>query len=284
LVVVEKLSAEDAWTKMANVKPKFSEFVDASQFTHHFTLSILDVLRGLEMAIKLGWYDYKEFDVEYFEHCKKVENGDLTWVVPKKFVAFAGPFDSGVDDDGMPASTPEMFIDHFKKGGVTTVVRLNKRQYDAQKFVKAGFNHVDMIFNDGSCPPDAIRDAFLQLSLKEPALAVHCKAGLGRTGTLIALHAMINDRFPARAFMGWIRTCRPGSILGVQQQYLCDMESLLLTPAIVPRGLPRPSVQMTDEMIMGEVGQGEALTKAKRSSRKYSASTVGSITLRLTDD
>ena len=57
---------------------------------------------------------------------------------------------------------------------------------------------------------------------------MHCKAGLGRTGSLIALYIMKHIGFPPADFIGWIRIARPGSILGPQQQYLCNMDDKMM--------------------------------------------------------
>jgi cell division cycle 14 len=134
-------------------------------------------------------------------------------------VAFSGPLN---ETDKYGSFTPEDYIPIFKKIGVNFVVRLNKPQYERQKFIKAGINHLDLYFLDGTPPPDDIVDKFLEASEqhKSGAIAIHCKAGLGRTGSLIALYCMKHYGFPPAAYIGWIRIVRPGSILGPQQAYL----------------------------------------------------------------
>lgn len=56
---------------------------------------------------------------------------------------------------------------------------------------------------------------FLEVSEKTRGIvAVHCKSGLGRTGTLIGMYAMKHYKIPAKEFIGWMRIARPGSIHG----------------------------------------------------------------------
>jgi cell division cycle 14 len=95
-----------------------------------------------------------------------------------------------------------------------------------------------MYFIDGSTPPDSIVNQFLRVSEAESgALAIHCKAGLGRTGTLIGIYAMKHFKFPAAYFIGWIRLARPGSILGPQQHYLIEKEREFLGSMGISRGV-----------------------------------------------
>ena len=85
-----------------------------------------------------------------------------------------------------------------------------------------------MYFTDGTAPSLEIVDRFLELAeTTEGVIAVHCKAGLGRTGTLIGCFVMKHFQFNAADFIGWIRICRPGSILGPQQHFLLDQEKQL---------------------------------------------------------
>lgn len=45
-------------------------------------------------------------------------------------------------------------------------------------------------------------------------------AGLGRTGTLIGCYLMKHYRMTAAESIAWLRICRPGSVIGPQQQFL----------------------------------------------------------------
>ena len=103
-----------------------------------------------------------------------MENGDFNWIIPGKFIAFCGPHSVKNEEEGQ--HTPESYFNFFRKYNVNTIVRLNKRIYDAARFTRAGFQHRDLFFTDGSTPSDVIMDRFLTLCEQtNGAVAVHCK-------------------------------------------------------------------------------------------------------------
>lgn len=84
---------------------------------------------------------------------------------------------------GYPLHAPESYFAYFRRNDVTTVIRLNKKIYDANRFTEAGFDHRDLFFIDGSTPSDPIMKQFLAIAESATgAVAVHCK------GKVISVH------------------------------------------------------------------------------------------------
>mmetsp|Transcript_132291 Transcript_132291/g.300645 ORF Transcript_132291/g.300645 Transcript_132291/m.300645 type:complete len:450 (+) Transcript_132291:87-1436(+) len=278
MVIRHGKTPEEAWAPFANVQPGFAPYRDAVSGRCSYKMTAMDCLQGMAFAMQLGWFRYDAFNLDEYEKYGAIDGGDANWIVPGKFLAFTGPFPSSRDDDGCPAFTPQDYVPIFQKLGVGLVMRLNRKQYDRKKFIDAGIRHVDLYFPDGSCPPREIINTFLQVVEQETtAVAVHCKAGLGRTGTLIGLWCMKWHRFPARGFIAWNRMCRPGSILGPQQQFLNDMEQEMFRLGEEEQsrggrqggGSPQAGdgkdlVKLHKYYAKEDVGQAERLNAAKR--------------------
>ena len=87
--------------------------------------------------MKLGWFNFKTFNLTEYEHYERVENGDLNWIIPNKFIAFSSPSSKKIDQQGVilfniqnHLYTPKDYLAIFKKLGVTSVVRLNTVTYN----------------------------------------------------------------------------------------------------------------------------------------------------------
>ncbi|GJJ76400.1 cell division cycle 14 [Entomortierella parvispora] len=380
MMLLQNKTPEEAYAPIEYVHPPFTPYRDAADCPAHYTLSILDCLRGLRKGLDLGLLRLDQFDVKEYEHYERVVNGDFNWITPF-FIAFAGPKDpmtrarlvelqaraaqaaaeaaaegreateeettseesssstlsslastrsntpspiqssagssristpfitssvmlpadqprdcplssslqassihSHHEDSKIKAPSPlsssitsgspeedtvesysnsasaregkeehvlmegqpvvkkirkkrtrlqksfQSLLDYFEqKAKVHTVIRLNAPTYDKNHFLARGMQHMDMIFADGTNPPWSIVELFLEVSeeviqFKQGVVAVHCMAGLGRTGTLIGAYLMRHFDMTAREVIAFLRLMRPGSVVGPQQSWLAENE------------------------------------------------------------
>jgi len=93
MVVILKKSAAEAMAKIATYSSLLRAYRDASKGECFYECTVQHCIEGLEFAVKNGWYNYQNFNVKEYEHYEKVENGDLNWIIPGKFLAFMGPVD-----------------------------------------------------------------------------------------------------------------------------------------------------------------------------------------------
>mmetsp|Transcript_21961 Transcript_21961/g.21660 ORF Transcript_21961/g.21660 Transcript_21961/m.21660 type:complete len:205 (-) Transcript_21961:146-760(-) len=141
-------------------------------------------------------------------------------------MAFSSPSLQPRDEEGYRTFTPEDYVPHFLNFGVKTVIKLDGTDYDPSRFKRNRIEHIDLSFRHMNLPPQNIYLAFMEVvEERNDAIAVHCKSGLGKTGMMIGLYAMKHYDITAQEFIAWCRICRPGSIIGPQQDFLIDMES-----------------------------------------------------------
>lgn len=244
MVLIQNWPPHLALAPIAQVDPPLMPFRDAGYSQADYGISVQDVVYGVWKAKEEKCCDLDNFDLDEYERFERVEHGDFNWITPH-FLAFASPQHAPVQKvtegselfpllprtiaavDAHP-KLPKPFknvLKHFSEKNIGLVVRLNSQLYSPSYFEALGIQHLDMIFDDGTCPSlttvrKFIRLAHETITVRKKGIAVHCKAGLGRTGCLIGAYLIYRHGFTANEVISFMRFMRPGMVVGPQQHWL----------------------------------------------------------------
>jgi atypical dual specificity phosphatase len=134
---------------------------------------------------------------------------EFSWVVPGQLAGMARP-------NGLPADADEL-----RRRGVGAVVNLTKRDGPAEEFARLGIAYLHIPVTDFMPPtPAQIREfiEFCDLHIRAGrGVAVHCMAGRGRTGTMLACD-LVHRGLTAEEAIRRIRALRPGSVETYEQE------------------------------------------------------------------
>ena len=128
----------------------------------------------------------------------------MPYVHPERRMNYGGPLDAYEDE------LPELY-----SAGIRAVVSLLNIPSDAAVYESAGFAFLCLPVPDGGAPTMEQAEQFVRFVTEQRAaqrpVAVHCEAGLGRTGTMLATYLIAQGQ-TAEAAIGQVRAVEKAAI------------------------------------------------------------------------
>lgn len=168
-----------------------------------YRTSIIDCYKSLHFALNLDL-----INLDDYINLSEIDGKDMH-IIGNKFIAMSCP------------SINKNNIKELKNRNIKYIIRLNGDTYDKNSIKP--IEVYDLYFKDMTVPSIQLIRKFMtivnSIDITE-FIAIHCRAGLGRTGVLICIWLIIKYNFSPQNAIAYIRMIRPGSILGNQGFFL----------------------------------------------------------------
>lgn len=202
-----------------NDHPTF--YVDCVSKHGGYITRLRDCVLVMENNFRNVIVDVSTFDFEDYLYCLKDDYYNMT-MIPHRLIAMVCPTQNNI------VNVKKELV----KRGVKHIIQLNDDIEYNKDIFKEDIEHHSMVFEDCTHPSKTILDEYLNLIKKteknNEKIAIHCKAGLGRTGIFVCVYLIVKLRIPAKQAIAMLRIWRPGSIMGYQGHYLETIEDMLL--------------------------------------------------------
>ena len=135
---------------------------------------------------------------------------NFSWLIKDEIAGMAKPV-SLVND-----------FEFLKSSNIDAIVSLTEKPLQQSVIEEFGFEYTHLPVVDFTVPTSDQIDEFVSFSkglrLKAKKIVVHCDAGMGRTGTILAIYLVSSKGYTAKDAISEVRKKRPGSIETREQE------------------------------------------------------------------